>query len=54
MINMHEEFRVFADRVGLIVAMENGGKISPQDAFDRIGSVWEALTRKFNESKHNR
>jgi hypothetical protein len=33
----------FSRRVGLICALENGGKISPQDAFNQIGELWEAL-----------
>jgi hypothetical protein len=33
----------FSRRVGLICALENGGKISPQDAFNQIGELWDAL-----------
>jgi hypothetical protein len=33
----------FSRRVGLICALENGGKISPQDAFSQIGELWDAL-----------
>ncbi len=33
----------FSRRVGLICALENGGKISPQDAFNQISDLWETL-----------
>jgi hypothetical protein len=33
----------FSRHVGLICALENGGKISPQEAFNQIGELWEAL-----------
>ena len=33
----------FSRRVGLICALENGGEISPQDAFNQISDLWETL-----------
>jgi predicted transcriptional regulator YheO len=35
----------FSRQVGLICALENGGKISPQDAFNQISDLWETLER---------
>lgn len=33
----------FSQRVNLIVALETGGKITPQDAFAQIEQLWEQL-----------
>jgi hypothetical protein len=33
----------FAQRIGIICALENGGKISPRDAYDQIKIVWKEL-----------
>jgi hypothetical protein len=41
--------QIFSRRVGFISALENGGKLSPQDAFSQIGELWEEL----ENSAHN-
>lgn len=33
----------FAHRVGIISALEKGGKISPKESFDQIESLWNQL-----------
>lgn len=33
----------FAQRVNLIVALETGGKLSPQAAYEQIEALWETL-----------
>ncbi len=33
----------FAQRVGLICAMETGGKLEPQEAYDQIKQLWKEL-----------
>jgi hypothetical protein len=35
----------FANRITLICALENGGKISPQDAYGQIKGLWAELKR---------
>jgi hypothetical protein len=38
----------FSRRVGFISALENNGKLSPQDAFNQIAGLWEALENSAN------
>jgi hypothetical protein len=33
----------FAHRVGIISALEKGGKMTPKESFDRIESLWQEL-----------
>ncbi len=33
----------FSQRVGMICALENGGKIAPQDAYREIKQLWHKL-----------
>lgn len=35
----------FSQRVGIISALETGGKVSPQEAYEQIGALWQQLTR---------
>lgn len=35
----------FNQRVGYICALENGGKLSPQEAYDQIKQLWKQLKR---------
>lgn len=37
--------QVFANRVATICALENGGKITPYDAFLEIKGLWKQLKR---------
>jgi hypothetical protein len=39
----------FSRRVGYICALENSGKLSPQEAFHKIDGLWEVLA----SSAHN-
>jgi hypothetical protein len=33
----------FAHRVGIISALEKGGKMTPKESFERIESLWQEL-----------
>jgi len=35
----------FANRVGIICGLESGGKISQQEAYERIRSLWKQLKK---------
>lgn len=35
----------FSQRINLIVALQTGGKITSQDAFEQIEQLWENLSR---------
>ncbi|CAN1212052.1 hypothetical protein TUMEXPCC7403_17735 [Tumidithrix helvetica PCC 7403] len=35
----------FANRITIICALENGGKISPQDAYKQIKQLWADLKK---------
>ena len=37
--------QTFSQKVMFICALENGGKISPQDAYDEIKQVWKKLKK---------
>ncbi len=39
----HQNLEQFADRVGLIVALQGSGKISQELAFDQIKQLWSSL-----------
>jgi hypothetical protein len=39
----HQNLEQFADRVGLIVALQSNGKISQDQAFDEIRQIWSQL-----------
>jgi hypothetical protein len=41
--------REFANRVGIICALEAGHKLSPEDAYRDVKRLWKCLKR----SKHN-
>jgi hypothetical protein len=41
--------REFANRVGIICALEAGQKLSPEEAYYRVKTLWRTLKR----SKHN-
>jgi hypothetical protein len=46
---MDANLQEFANRTGIICALENGGKISPQDAYEQIKSLWAELSRSKND-----
>jgi hypothetical protein len=33
----------FAQRVGMICALETGGKLAPSEAYEQIGHLWQQL-----------
>ncbi|MEO1131530.1 MAG: hypothetical protein AAFX40_02360 [Cyanobacteria bacterium J06639_1] len=35
----------FAQRVSYVSCLQTGGKLTPEDAFDRIAHLWEQLKR---------
>ena len=39
----HQNLETFADRVGLIVALQANGKLSQEQAYSRIRSLWKEL-----------
>lgn len=39
----HQNLEQFAERVGLIVALQGNGKISQEEAFDEIRQIWRQL-----------
>ena len=39
----HQNLESFAERVGLIVALQGNGKISQEDAYAQIKRVWKSL-----------
>lgn len=43
MLRIEDHLRYFAEDIGLAVALETGGKISPQEAFRRIKRRYKQL-----------
>ena len=39
----HHNLETFAERVGLIVSLQANGKLSQEQAFDQIKSMWKDL-----------
>ncbi len=39
----HQNLETFADRVGLIVALQANGKLSQEKAYSRIRQLWKEL-----------
>lgn len=39
----HQNLEQFADRVGLIVALQGSGKITQEVAYDQIKQLWSSL-----------
>lgn len=42
---MEESLQAFANDVGIVCALEAGGKISPQEAYKQIKSRWKELKK---------
>jgi hypothetical protein len=42
---MDESLQAFANDIGIVCALEAGGKISPQDAYKQIKSRWKELKK---------
>jgi hypothetical protein len=43
----HQNLESFAERVGLIVALQSNGKLTQEQAYDQIRTIW----KKLGESK---
>jgi hypothetical protein len=41
--NFHEKLEDFAQQVSFTCNLETGGKLSPEDAFERLGRLWQDL-----------
>ncbi len=39
----HQNLETFAERVGLIVALQSNGKLSQERAYDQIRNIWKKL-----------
>lgn len=39
----HQNLEQFADRIGLIVALQAGGKLGQDDAYAQIRNLWKQL-----------
>ena len=39
----HQNLEQFADRIGLIVGLQANGKISQEEAYEQIKSLWKTL-----------
>ena len=39
----HQNLESFAERVGLIVALQSNGKLSQEQAYDEIRKIWKKL-----------
>ncbi|MCC5635453.1 hypothetical protein LC593_06225 [Nostoc sp. CHAB 5844] len=39
----HTNLQEFAQKVGYITGLETGGKLSPEEAYKRIETLWEQL-----------
>ncbi|MEM9157071.1 MAG: hypothetical protein AAGB13_18880 [Cyanobacteria bacterium P01_F01_bin.33] len=35
----------FSQRVSYVICLQTGGKLTPEDAFNRIASLWEQLQK---------
>ena len=45
----HQNLETFADRVGLIVALQGNGKISQEQAYAEIRKIWKELKESKSE-----
>jgi hypothetical protein len=41
----HQNLEAFADRVGLIVALQANGKLSQEQAYSQIKQIWKQIKR---------
>jgi hypothetical protein len=39
----HQNLESFAERVGLIVALQSNGKLSQEEAYNQIRTIWKKL-----------
>ena len=45
----HQNLEQFADRIGLIVGLQATGKISQEEAYEQIKSLWKTLKTSKND-----
>ena len=45
----HQNLEQFADRIGLIVGLQANGKISQEEAYEQIKSLWKTLKISKND-----
>ena len=45
----HQNLEQFADRIGLIVGLQANGKISQEEAYEQIKSLWKTLIISKND-----
>ena len=45
----HQNLEQFADRIGLIVGLQANGKISQEEAYEQIKSLWKTLNISKND-----
>ena len=45
----HQNLEQFADRIGLIVGLQANGKISQEEAYEQIKSLWKTLELSKND-----
>lgn len=45
----HHNLELFAERIGLIVALQSNGKISQEDSYTQIRDLWKTLKESRKE-----
>ena len=45
----HQNLEQFADRIGLIVVLQANGKITQEEAYEQIKSLWKTLKISKND-----
>ena len=45
----HQNLEQFADRIGLIVGLQANGKITQEEAYEQIKSLWKTLKISKND-----
>ena len=48
-VAIHQNLEEFADRVGLLVGLQSNGKVTQEEAFDQIKTLWKTLKLSKND-----
>lgn len=48
-VAFHQNLEEFADRVGLLVGLQSNGKVTQEEAFDQIKTLWKTLKLSKND-----
>ena len=48
-VAFHQNLEEFADRVGLLVGLQSNGKVTQEEAFEQIKSLWKTLKSSRND-----